>query len=178
MATHLALRSTRLPLQISSDDDDPLFDDDWDASTYLYPPAGETSSSLPPVTLLVMVAGENLFFDPSTHEIAVADSLVAVSIVESSEQERAGRGLKVLAMRSIDPPARLTAAGVPMGTGAGSVGGEEVRMQSSETKKTVDVWRPPRGGVKRGLISRIIQAVVKEGGVGYEVLDGLRRVEA
>ncbi len=39
------------------------------------------------------------------------------------------------------------------------------------------VWTPPRGGVKRGVIKRMIEMVVKEGGVATEVLDGLEAVD-
>ena len=128
-----------------------------------------------------MVAGENLLFDPSREEIAVADALLAVSVV-------GGGGIKVLAIRSIDPPARLTAAGTPLGTAAadatamglaeGNAKAEEARVLAEMKRQDGGVWRPPRGGVKRALIAGVVQAVVEEGGVAHEVLESLRGVEA
>lgn len=41
----------------------------------------------------------------------------------------------------------------------------------------VGVWRPRRGGIKRGVIARIVKMVLKKGGVGEEVLEGLEGVE-
>lgn len=39
------------------------------------------------------------------------------------------------------------------------------------------VWRPRRGGVKRSVVSRIVEMVLKKGGVGEEVMEGLEGVE-
>lgn len=39
------------------------------------------------------------------------------------------------------------------------------------------VWRPRRGGVKRRVIASIVKMVLKKGGVGEEVLEGLEGVE-
>ncbi|KAG4216735.1 hypothetical protein PC116_g34784, partial [Phytophthora cactorum] len=64
-----------------------MFDDDWDASRFIYPrQSSDTTSatvgSRPPVTLLVMAVGDNIIFDPSKEELAVADSALAVSVGE------------------------------------------------------------------------------------------------
>jgi len=39
------------------------------------------------------------------------------------------------------------------------------------------VWRPPRGGMKRGLIGQVVEMCLKKGGVGEEVLAGLEGVD-
>ncbi|KAI7203816.1 hypothetical protein KC365_g18149, partial [Hortaea werneckii] len=141
LTTHLALLSTRLPALVSERDEDPLFNDDWEASTFLYPKTSSPSNSTappppPPITLLVVsvssstAAGEagqqqqhsTILFDPSREELAVADAVVAISLgvlppstppqasaPASSEEPK----LSLLALRTIDPPSRLTAAGVP-----------------------------------------------------------------
>lgn len=43
----------------------------------LYPGAGE---ALPPITLLVLSVGGNVFFDPTREELAVGDVILAVSV--------------------------------------------------------------------------------------------------
>lgn len=115
-----------------------MFDDDWAAATFLYarqdsePKATSTQSTVrapasrPPITLLVMAVGDNIIFDPSKEELAVADSAVAVSVAEgpsslnSSESDpdststtTTKRNLHLLSVRTIDPPSRLTPPGVP-----------------------------------------------------------------
>ncbi|KAJ9648008.1 Exosome complex component rrp42 [Coniosporium tulheliwenetii] len=71
LTTHLALLSSRLPRLKSELDEDPLFDDDWDASNFLYPLASNTPTKStaradrPPITLLVIAVGQNIIFDPS-----------------------------------------------------------------------------------------------------------------
>ncbi|KAI6892223.1 hypothetical protein KC334_g13526, partial [Hortaea werneckii] len=44
LTTHLALLSTRLPALVSERDEDPLFNDDWEASTFLYPKTSPSNS--------------------------------------------------------------------------------------------------------------------------------------
>ncbi|KAI6915745.1 hypothetical protein KC341_g19283, partial [Hortaea werneckii] len=153
---HLALLSTRLPALVSERDEDPLFNDDWEASTFLYPktspssPSSNSSSSSssstaappspPPITLLVVSVsssraegGEStILFDPSREELAVADAVVAISLgvgpqssssssssSSSAEQHppttttKTKPELRLLALRTIDPPSRLTSAGTP-----------------------------------------------------------------
>ncbi|KAI9682685.1 MAG: hypothetical protein M1829_006672 [Trizodia sp. TS-e1964] len=152
LTTHLALRVARLPRVVSEEDEEPLFDDDWEAATFLYPSVG----CGPPVTLLVMAVGGQVVFDPAREEVAVAEALVAVSVCEEKRGE--GRGvLRLLGVRMLDLPARQTPRG-----------GEE---------GVQGVWVPPRGGVKRELVERMVAAVVEgEEAVAWEVLDGLAGV--
>ncbi|KAI9820588.1 MAG: hypothetical protein M1827_004957 [Pycnora praestabilis] len=185
LTTHLALLSTRLPRLKSELDEDPLFDDDWDASIYLYPRTQlpmNKNYERPPVTLLVMAVGSNIIFDPSKEELAVAEVALAVSIGESpSRSKTAQRNFRLLAIRTIDPPSRLTPPGVPntLNTAAGGTApaSSQDAIVQSERGATQGVWTPPRGGVKRGLIAKMIALVLKEGGVGQEVLDGLKGVD-
>ncbi|KAF2172270.1 hypothetical protein M409DRAFT_49992 [Zasmidium cellare ATCC 36951] len=178
LTTHLALLSTRLPALISEKDEDPLFNDDWEASTYLFPrdPSTNEPRTKPPITLLVMTVGQNILFDPSTDEIAVADAVVAVSAAQDGKDG----GLKMVALRTIDPPSRLTSAGVPLAANTTAGGGlsaeETLRLREKDAGATV--WRPPRGGVGRAVLGRMIQRVVEKGGVGEEVLEGLRGVRS
>ncbi|KAK5123104.1 hypothetical protein LTR85_003302 [Meristemomyces frigidus] len=176
LTTHLALLATRLPALVSEKDEDPLFNDDWEASTYLY--AHTSFQQKPPVTLLVMSVGDTILFDPSKEELAVADSALAISIAQSSTGE-----LRMVALRTVDPPSRLTAAGVPNvlntttgATGAQSLSAAEV-LAIREKDQGQSVWRPPRGGVRRALVARMIKMVVEKGGVGEEVMAGLGGVE-
>ncbi|KAF7185022.1 Exosome complex component RRP42 [Pseudocercospora fuligena] len=163
LTTHLALLSTRLPSLKSQGDEDPFFDDDWEASVYLFP---RDRHIKPPVTLLIMTVGNNILFDPSKEELAVADSAVAISAAQNSEGE-----LRMVALRTIDPPSRLTAAGVP------SLASAAEMLAAREKDLDRKVWQPPRGGVSRVLMSRMIKAVVEKGGVGQEVMEGLQGVE-
>lgn len=181
LTTHLALLQTRLPALISEKDEDPLFNDDWDAAIPLYP-TDKTKASKPQVTLLVIGVGDNIIFDPNKDELAVAESVFAIS-VGRSKSAAAGEqgGLRLLAMRSIDPPSRLTGPGVPNSmnsvTGGLPPTSKEGALRMRESADGNSVWRPPRGGAKRALISRMIKMVVEEGGVGDEVLEGLQAVE-
>lgn len=77
---NLALRCTNLPRLISGADEDPLFDDDWDAAQPLYPAAAALAGDVPAITLLVASVGENVFFDPTREEMSVADCVLAVSV--------------------------------------------------------------------------------------------------
>ena len=152
LTTHLALLTTHLPAPISTADEDPLFNDDWDAALPLY-----SGSYKPPVTLLVISVGDNIFFDPSASELSVADSVLAVSAARSEVG-----GLKVLGIRTVDSPARLSSAGEGMIEGG---------------KGDEGVWRPPRGGMKRDVVKRMVKMVVEKGGVAEEVLDGLEGLD-
>jgi exosome complex component RRP42 len=173
---------------ISEKDEDPLFNDDWEASTYLYPRSSNKTSSAPvakpPITLLVMTVGPStILFDPSKEELAVADAVVAISIASTADP---AAPFKVIALRTIDPPSRLTAAGVlntTTITTASSAGAAVVvvppeqaaAMRELDGGKTV--WRPSRGGVGRAVLATMVKAVVEKGGVGEEVLAGLEGVE-
>ncbi|QIX01931.1 hypothetical protein AMS68_007448 [Peltaster fructicola] len=170
LTSHLALLSTRLPALASQGDEDPLFSDDWAAATPLYP---QSTLTKPPITLLLMSVGDNIFYDPSREELAVADAVFAISVA----QQHSNKALEVVSMRTIDPPSRLTAAGVPRDLtsgGAVSVSTAEalVRRELDEVGK---VWKPPRGGLKRALMARMISQVVKDG-VAADVLEALAKV--
>jgi exosome complex component RRP42 len=189
LTTHLALLSTRLPRLKSEQDEDPLFDDDWEASVFLYPRATDTTSARPPITLLVMAVKDNIIFDPSKEELAVAEVVLAVSVGEKSQgavgsgmdiDSGRTRNLRLLAVRTIDPPSRLTPPGVPNALNTATGGTAATTEQTSTQRETLDeegVWQPPRGGAKRKLIAAMIQKVLEQGGVAEEVLDGLEAVE-
>ena len=169
-----------MPALISEKDEDPLFNDDWEASTYLYPKSKTKTGDQqkkPPVTLLVMSVGDTILFDPSREELAVAHAVVAISAAATGEDDG---GLKMVALRTVDPPSRLTAAGMPqnLNTTAGGTtlsNAEALALREKDQGQTV--WRPPRGGVRRALVAKMIKTVVEKGGVGHEVMDGLADVE-
>ena len=134
LTTHLALLSAKLPRLVSEEQDDPLFDDDWDAAVPLYPTMTSASKvkakapsssqpstvALPPITLLVASVGSSppkIFFDPSREEITVADALLAVSlgsstILHADGQALPSRSFSLLSVRTIDAPAQMTTMGV------------------------------------------------------------------
>ncbi|KAE8335648.1 hypothetical protein BDV24DRAFT_143358 [Aspergillus arachidicola] len=185
LTTHLALLSTKLPKLKSKGEEDPFFDDDWDAAEYLYPRSTSTASPTPsqqvrpPVTLLVVSVGENIIFDPDREEIAVADTVLAVSITRDSDSD----SLKLVSIRTIDPPSRLTQPGVPNSENVTTLGStaaaEEAAILNPSTgeEEVPGVWRPRRGGVKRSTVARIVKLVLEKGGVGEEVLKGLEGVQ-
>jgi exosome complex component RRP42 len=197
LTTHLALLATRLPRLVSEGDEDPLFDDDWEASVYLYPLQQGSSTARvdkPAITLLVAMVGDNILFDPSKEELAAAEGVVALSAGEetsavSSVGGRAPEGgvmlgiqrntptVNLLAVRTIDPPSRLTPLGVPNAINSAAGGVAPVTSaESLSAREGIDaegVWAPPRGGVKRSMISRAIKAMIEPGGVAHEVMEGL-----
>lgn len=122
-----------------------------------------------------MTVASNILFDPSKEELAVADAVAAISAAQDGEGK-----LRMIALRTVDPPSRLTAAGVPnvanTTAGAGVSAEEMLKLRERDAGQTV--WRPPRGGVSRTLLAGMIKAVVEEGGVGQEVMEGLDAVEA
>lgn len=190
LTTHLALLATRLPRLRSEGDEDPLFDDDWDSSTYLYPQKSGATVSRPPVTLLVMAVGNNIIFDPAKEELAVADVALAISVADATPSSKgdvmdvdssAKRNLRLLSIRTIDPPSRLTPPGVPrvndVTTVEGSTQSNHPDARSVETKPVEGVWKAPRGGAKVAIIVAMIQKALEKGGVADEVLDGLKAVE-
>ncbi|RAK70837.1 exosome non-catalytic core subunit RRP42 [Aspergillus fijiensis CBS 313.89] len=202
LTTHLALLATKLPKLKSKGEEDPFFDDDWNAAEYLYPRAssfpkfgGGTATGgvpppvqhvRPPVTLLVIAVGDNVIFDPNREEIAVADTVLAISVTRDGGAEG---GLKLLSIRTIDPPSRLTQPGVPnsenvatLGATAGAAGSEEQQSAAvlnpvTGEEEVPGVWRPRRGGVKRRTVAKMVKLVLEKGGVGEEVLEGLESVE-
>ncbi|KAI9728626.1 MAG: hypothetical protein M1828_002732 [Chrysothrix sp. TS-e1954] len=193
MTIHLALLNTALPRLTSEPSDDPLFDDDWAAAVPLYDRgATKSPSSRPPVTLLVMTVGSNIFFDPSKEELAAAESALAVSFVPQESLTDAYDGksmvLKLLAVRTLDPPSRSTPLGSTHAAGAAMLqsiksmpNGTSIDSQSAqdvtpEQNRRV-VWSPPRGGLRRDVLKNILKIILEPEGVGHEVLDGLAHVE-
>lgn len=160
----------------SQGEEDPFFDDDWNAAEYLYPrsatPLPKQQQVRPPVTLLVIAVGENVIFDPNREEIAVADTVLAVSVTRNDGSD----GLKLLSIRTVDPPSRLTQPGVPNAENA-ATGGAATGGGATESGEVPGVWRPRRGGVKRSTIARMAKLVLQRGGVGEEVLEGLEGVQ-
>lgn len=210
LTTHLALLSTRLPRLKSEGDEDPFFDDDWAAAPYLFPrhsstttpisksPSSISKSTRPPITLLVMAVGNNILFDPSKEELAVADVALAVSVASeplplSSQQDQptsesdsvSSRKLRLLSIRTIDPPSRLTPPGVANAANAayGNNAANGAQKKLAEAARTVEteavegVWRAPRGGAKRAVLGALVQKVLEGGGVVDEVLDALEGVD-
>ncbi|KAF7592997.1 hypothetical protein BBP40_012156 [Aspergillus hancockii] len=185
LTTHLALLSTKLPKLKSQGEEDPFFDDDWNAAEYLYPRSTLKASLSspqpvrPPVTLLVISVGENVIFDPNREEIAVADTVLAISVTRDGSSD----GLQLLSIRTIEPPSRLTQPGVPNSENVATLGfttaAEEAIILNPSTgeEEVLGVWRPRRGGVKRSTVARMVKLVLEKGGVGEEVLEGLEGVQ-
>ena len=126
-----------------------------------------------------MSVGENIMFDPTREELAVADAVVAISVAAQSNGDLPSP-LKMIALRMIDPPSRLTGAGVPntmntTASGTALSAAEATALREKDQGQTV--WRPPRGGIGRSTIAKMIKMIVEQGGVGQEVLDGLADVE-
>lgn len=112
-----------------------------------------------------MAVGANIVFDPTSEELAVADAVLAVSVVGGGG---VGGGVRVLGVRTVDPPSR----GMPRG--GGDVGDE---AGGGEGEGERGVWRGVRGGMKRGVVGRVVRMVVEKGGLGEEVLGGLEGVD-
>lgn len=188
LTTHLALLATRLPRLKSEGDEDPFFDDDWAAAPYLYPRDKKSGKALarPPVTLLVMAVGRNIIFDPAKEELAVADVALAVSVGEAAETDDSdmggkGRKLRLLSVRTIDPPSRVTPPGVPNATnaayGSASTTQKQPEARMAEAEAVEGVWRAPRGGAKPLVMAALVQKTLERGGVADEVLDALEGVD-
>lgn len=181
MTTHLALLTSQLPALKSENDEDPLFDDDWDAAVPLYPKIdaqGGTKVDKPPVIVLAMAVGPNIIFDPCKEELAVADAVLAVGCAPSNASST---GARIVSIRTIDPPAHLTPPAVPnsMNSATGGVAPASTAdaLTQRELLSATGVWTPPRGGMKRGLISQVTSMVVGQGGVAEEVITALQAIE-
>lgn len=138
-----------------------------------------------------MAVGNNIIFDPSKEELAVADVALAVSVTSSSRpgsettaDEETGRSLRLLSIRTIDPPSRLTPPGVANAVNAAygasnGAGGSEKMLEArtAETAGVEGVWRAPRGGAKRMVLAALVHKVLEGGGVVDEVLDALEGVD-
>ncbi len=169
-----------MPRLKSEGDEDPFFDDDWDASPYLYPKEEGAAVSRPPVTLLVMSVGTSIILDPSKEELAVADVALAISVGEGPREgkDSSSRNLRLLSVRTIDPPSRLTPPGVPNSTSISDDSAPKpVEAGTAESEPVEGVWKAPRGGAKLGMLAAMTQKVLERGGIVDEVLDGLDAVE-
>lgn len=174
-----------------------MFDDDWAASKFIYPRQRDTSTALstrPPITLLVMAVSDNIIFDPSKEELAVADSVLAVSVGERNIPvgdaqamdidggAGAGRQLRLLSVRTIDPPSRLTAPGVPNAENAAAWGqgppaAKDPGARAAETDNVEGVWKAPRGGAKVAVLGTMVQKVLEKGGIADKILEALDAVD-
>lgn len=135
-----------------------------------------------------MAVGDNIIFDPAKEELAVADCAVAISIADAAtpggteDMDVDGsdkRSLRLLSIRTIDPPSRLTPPGVPRTNDAAGDGAakQQPDQQIQETEPVDGVWKAPRGGAKWGVLSTMIAKSLEQGGVATEVLDGMKAVE-
>ncbi|RDA86490.1 hypothetical protein CP532_3614 [Ophiocordyceps camponoti-leonardi (nom. inval.)] len=181
LTSHLALLSTRLPLLRSEGDEDPMFDDDWEASTFLYPRDG---GSRPPITLVVLSVSGNIIFDPAKEELVVAEAVLALSVSEARSTKAVGDmdvdsnpELRLVSLRSIDPPSRLTPPGVPNSAALTATGVPAAKVPDRLQPPEEGVWRAPVGGVKPAIIDDILRTVLDKDGVAREVLDALKAVE-
>ncbi|MCJ1465333.1 hypothetical protein MMC07_003951 [Pseudocyphellaria aurata] len=168
LTTHLALLNTRLPAPISNlaEDEDPLFNDDWAAAVPLYLPSSP-SPQRPPVSVLAIAVGSNIFFDPSREELAVADVVLSITFCSSSSlppSKSNSGGVKLLAARTVEPPGRRLSA---------VVGTAEDQAAADGAGAGAGIWKRRAGGVGRDVLRRMVDLVIKKGGVGEEVLDAL-----
>ena len=134
-----------------------------------------------------MAVGNNIIFDPSKEELAVADVALAVSVTGSNtthieeEEQQPGRSLRLLSIRTIDPPSRLTPPGVANAANSayGTAGAPKTleAAATAETEAVEGVWRAPRGGAGRMVLGALVQKVLERGGVVDEVLDALEGVD-
>ena len=130
----------------------------------------------PPVTLLIAAVGSNILFDPSQSELMVADAVLAISVTSSLDPKSLPQ---LLSVRTVDPPSKLTFPGVldaenpSIGAGMNSTIPTSAKKRVEHEKETEGVWSPPRGGMKRDLVSRVLELVLEKGGAGEEVLNGL-----
>lgn len=175
MTAHLALLTTHLPALKSEKDEDPLFDDDWDAAVPLYP---KSAQGRPPVIILAMAVGPNIIFDPCKEELAVADAVLAIACTNSITSST---GARIVSIRTIDPPSHLTPPGIPNSMNSATGGSVPTSSADALTQRellaTSGVWTPPRGGMKRGMISKVTKMVVEDGGVAEEVISALAALE-
>ncbi|KAJ4340977.1 Exosome complex component rrp42 [Ascochyta clinopodiicola] len=175
MTTHLALLTTHLPALKSEKDEDPLFDDDWAAASPLYPQS--TTRDKPPVIILAMAVGPNIIFDPCKEELAVADAVLAIACTSTSSTSSS----KIVSIRTIDPPSHLTPPAVPnsmnSATGGAVPESSAHALTLRERLATSGVWTPPRGGMKRGLVSQVAKMVVEKGGVADDIIGALAGIE-
>lgn len=141
-----------------------------------------------------MAVGNNVIFDPAKEELAVADVALAVSVGDVSSEGtkdddnvdmEEGRKLRLLSIRTVDPPSRLTPPGVPNATNSAYGHGQVVgtgkqkmpEARAAESEAVEGVWKAPRGGAKALVMAALVQKVLQRGGVADEVLDALEGVD-
>ena len=144
-----------------------------------------------------MAVGNNIIFDPSKEELAVADVALAVSVTAGNSPSSShaqstdipmdtpteGRNLRLLSIRTIDPPSRLTPPGVANAANSAYGANANGQKKTHEAQATAEgeavegVWRAPRGGAKRMVLGALVQKVLERGGVVDEVLDALEGVD-
>ena len=135
-----------------------------------------------------MAVGSNIIFDPTREELAVANAVLAVSLTSSMSptsgkaigDENGVSNLRLLSIRTIDPPSRLTTAGIPDSHNPVTGGGELTKLSGPQAQvelRAERFWCPPQGGMKRALIGKVVEMCLAKGGVGEEVLAGLEGVE-
>lgn len=106
----------------------------------------------------------------------MADAVLAVSLGVMTS--RGTRELQILAIRTIDSPARLTNSGVADAVNSATmIEPAEGGNSTPEMGIEAGVWNPPIGGMRRDLLSRVLDACVGSNGVGEEVLAGLEAVD-
>lgn len=122
-----------------------------------------------------MAVGPNVFFDPSREELAVADVVLSLTFAAPAPLSRppaaASKGFlklrpgaNLLAVRMVEPPGRrLTAV----------VGTVVVEGQDEAGAGGEGVWKKRAGGVGREVLRRMVDMVIRKGGVGEEVLAAL-----
>lgn len=140
-----------------------------------------------------MAVGNNIIFDPAKEELAVADVALAVSVGEAVSKAKeamdveGGRALRLLSVRTIDPPSRLTPPGVPNATNsaygsAAAVAGKQKQPsqpegRTLEMEQVEGVWKAPRGGAKVLVMASLVDKVLEKGGVADELFDALEAVD-
>ncbi len=120
----------------------------------------------------------------------MADVALAVSVGEdaSSGKEKGkgtdvggGRNLRLLSIRTIDPPSRLTPPGIPSAAntayGTAATTQKQPEARTAETDAVEGVWKAPRRRGKRHVMAALVQKVLEKGGVADEILDSLDAVE-
>lgn len=80
-----------------------------------------------------------------------------MSFVSGKDGNGKREGVRILAVRSVEPPGRQSGA-----------------QTEEEEEEEEGVWKRKKGGVGRAVLGRMVGMVI---GVGEEILAGLQRVE-
>jgi exosome complex component RRP42 len=115
------------------------------------PPSRNTTAGVPDI------------LNPATTAAVADTSTVTTSQVEKQSSTQT----------KDDTAAAAAAAAAGGGGGGGGRGRGGEQRPSQEDIDMNGVWTPPRGGISRGLIARMVAACVCEGGVAEEVFGGL-----